>query len=323
MDFEKAYKDALERARKKIKHDNDHVLYESDIEEIFPELKESEDERIRKVIRLALIASEDDLSAFYKTHDITRKECTDWLEKQKIVPVQTEKERNYIRTLQGLISDFLRDNDGQANQEFYQECWDWLEGRHVEQKELKSAEWNDSVAKEMFIKALERAVEQTKKGYELTDCDKHSWWEDFKVYSEIKSAEWSKEDIEVLETTIAVIEKNIKKGSQITTKATPSGYINREDLIKRLKSLRPQPYWKPSSHELGALRTAISILTEERNFPRAGKHLQDILDHFEGKETRHDWKPSEEQMEALYAIIPKSGMPATLQSLYNDLKKLK
>lgn len=49
-------------------------------------VKESEDERIRKVISLALIASEDELSDFYKTHNITRKECTDWLEKQKENP---------------------------------------------------------------------------------------------------------------------------------------------------------------------------------------------------------------------------------------------
>lgn len=47
-----------------------------------PELA-NEDERIRKIITLALIASEDELSAFYSTHNITRKKCTDWLEKQK------------------------------------------------------------------------------------------------------------------------------------------------------------------------------------------------------------------------------------------------
>lgn len=50
---------------------------------VIPELKESEDERIREIIRLALIASEDELSDFYKVHNIRRKECTDWLEKQK------------------------------------------------------------------------------------------------------------------------------------------------------------------------------------------------------------------------------------------------
>jgi len=41
---------------------------------------------------------------------------------------------------------------------------------------------NDNNAKEMFIKALERVEEENAKGYKLTDCDKNSWWEDFKSY---------------------------------------------------------------------------------------------------------------------------------------------
>jgi len=44
----KAYDEAIERAKSKIKNDKDHVLYEDDIIELFPELKESEDERVRK-----------------------------------------------------------------------------------------------------------------------------------------------------------------------------------------------------------------------------------------------------------------------------------
>ena len=48
MDYEKKYKEALERAKSKIKNDKDHVLYEDDVIEIFPELKESDDDRIRK-----------------------------------------------------------------------------------------------------------------------------------------------------------------------------------------------------------------------------------------------------------------------------------
>lgn len=44
----KAYDEALLRAKSKIKNDKDHVLYENDVIEIFPELKESEDEKIRK-----------------------------------------------------------------------------------------------------------------------------------------------------------------------------------------------------------------------------------------------------------------------------------
>ena len=44
MDYEKAYKEALERAKKLYGCPE----YDAELEEIFPELRESEDERIRK-----------------------------------------------------------------------------------------------------------------------------------------------------------------------------------------------------------------------------------------------------------------------------------
>lgn len=46
----KAYDKALLIVKSKIKNNKNHVLYEDDIIEIFPELKESEDEKIRKDI---------------------------------------------------------------------------------------------------------------------------------------------------------------------------------------------------------------------------------------------------------------------------------
>lgn len=55
--------------------------------------------------------------------------------------------------------------------------------------------------------------------------------------------------------------------------------------------------WKPSEQEKGALRTAIYVLTNERNFPKTAEQLKNILNAFEGEEPRKDWKPSEEQME--------------------------
>ena len=77
MDYEKKYKDALKRAKKWA------LTHKLCIEDVFPELAESEDERIRRAIWLVLVATEEYQDAFYRTHNITRKECTDWLEKQK------------------------------------------------------------------------------------------------------------------------------------------------------------------------------------------------------------------------------------------------
>ena len=49
MDYEKSYKEALERAKALIETNTSDALFHlKDIESIFPELKESEDERIRK-----------------------------------------------------------------------------------------------------------------------------------------------------------------------------------------------------------------------------------------------------------------------------------
>ena len=83
--------------------------------------------------------------------------------------------------------------------------------------------------------------------------------------------------------------------------------------------------WKPSEQEKGALRTAIHILTDERSFPKAAAHLQDILNAFEGKESRKDWKPSEVQMTALEGCLEHwSGnkyQKEILESLCEQLKE--
>lgn len=52
------------------------------LETIFPELKESEDEIMRKNIKIALMSMEDNLSDFYSTHYTSQKELLAWLENQ-------------------------------------------------------------------------------------------------------------------------------------------------------------------------------------------------------------------------------------------------
>lgn len=60
---------------------------------------------------------------------------------------------------------------------------------------------------------------------------------------------------------------------------------------------KQEEHWKPSEQEKSALRTAIYVLTEEKCLYSV-RQLKNILNAFEGKESRKDWKPSEEQMEA-------------------------
>lgn len=77
MDYEKAYKEALERAKNL--YDNSHPISAGNIiiNSIFPELKESKDEKIRKVL-INMFKGYD----IQKVGEFTDKEIIAWLEKQ-------------------------------------------------------------------------------------------------------------------------------------------------------------------------------------------------------------------------------------------------
>ena len=72
-DKAKRYDEAIERAKSKIKNDKDHVLYEYDILDIFPELKESEDEKKRKEI-ISFLKSP------FVNENITDEKVAPWIE---------------------------------------------------------------------------------------------------------------------------------------------------------------------------------------------------------------------------------------------------
>lgn len=73
----KAYDEALLIAKSKINNNKDHVLYENDVIEIFPELKESEDEKIKKDLIQWINEFPDTI---WRGH--YKKDVIDWLEKQ-------------------------------------------------------------------------------------------------------------------------------------------------------------------------------------------------------------------------------------------------
>ena len=120
----KRYDEALTKARNIVNSINVGLIGKDSFEAVFPELKESKDERIRKSL----------LDYLYT------------------LP-------NHFSHNGGLVTDWIA----------------WLE--------KQGEKFDDINAKRMFIKALERVEEQNNKGYKLTDCDKNSWWEDFKTYA--------------------------------------------------------------------------------------------------------------------------------------------
>lgn len=76
----KRYDEAIKKAKSKIKNDKDHVLYEDDVIEMFPELAESGDERIKKEMIEILRKEAQD----YPSSVIAEKSNSwiAWLEKQ-------------------------------------------------------------------------------------------------------------------------------------------------------------------------------------------------------------------------------------------------
>lgn len=108
MDYEKLYKEALERARKKREEykrlDGDNSFVPQDIESIFPELK-SEDERIRNAIKEAV-------EYYWSDNTQARTDIFSWLKKQGekdsqiILPMFTFDD---ILALQCCIKTFEKD----------------------------------------------------------------------------------------------------------------------------------------------------------------------------------------------------------------------
>ena len=158
--YEKKYNEALERAKVwATKYIGDwtqgkYTLPFDKTGEIAKEfldifnLRESEDERIRKGLRnfIELLRSKivsGMSSVALRVEDMeTFDSWIAYLDKQK---EQTKEKKEYVRTLHSLISDFLYGKQ-EIDREYYQRIWEWLEGRHIEQK---LAEWSEEDEKQI------------------------------------------------------------------------------------------------------------------------------------------------------------------------------
>ena len=82
MDYEQKYLEALQRAKKLVRNDSDHIIYENDIKGIFPEIDKEEDERVRNFLIGYFDKLVDENSEWGLTKE-TRSRIITWLEKQK------------------------------------------------------------------------------------------------------------------------------------------------------------------------------------------------------------------------------------------------
>ena len=150
MDYEKAYKEALERAKNLLATS---VAYDRfTIERIFPELKESEDERIRKELIFYLGDMPEDTEL---RNGVTNRDVLAWLEKQESVGEIVERCKNSWYN-EGKIAGMA---EGLTDDEKYQQGWHDALEKQGEKKPTWSEEDEEY---------LRRAINATKDGYPMT-----------------------------------------------------------------------------------------------------------------------------------------------------------
>lgn len=224
--YEKAkrYDEAIYRAKK--------MFSEKEVNFLFPELTESEDERIRKVLRERIIRYDPNNEILIKEEGISQRQFLAWLEKQsKITPTEDELEalrmaayeptKNWSEKLQSLYEKLAHCEKGEQNPAWSEEdnkkleqLTGWLYG-HVgvlNGGQKKYAEWLSSLK--------DKTILQPKQ-------------------------EWSEED----EKEVAVLEAYIRSNDWSERHIDRAlGII--DELVNKVKSLRPKSRWKPSEEQI-------------------------------------------------------------------------
>lgn len=335
MDYEKKYNEALERAKLfQEKYGGDYAGY------IFPELAESEDERMRKHII-------DIVKDNAKSKSIPCDAEIAYLEKLKELPFVKDVIPGYpgLYFYDGERMHFQGNpamKEKQKEQKPY-EPKNWPADKDNLTQEQKPAEWSEEDEKR--VKQLIYDTEHIRAEYEkrkkelgesfndelIKDCDEQITWlkslnlkkrnEDVaKLYSN----EWSEEDEKTINNACCwiaeyagyLMDKNYSKASMLMS------------LTGKLKSLRPQLKKEWSEKDETCLEDALWCVMKTRHFVAKDACDLDACRCAEKwlKSLRPSWKPSEEQMEALKeALKTYKGFEEydAMKSLYEQLKQLK
>ena len=293
-----------------------------ELESIFPELAESEDERM--INKLIAHFKWDGNTRF------TKEECDEaiaYLEKQK--EHQNNSDAPNESSWPGIISSSDKDSNLDEIAQDYvdgvkeynsEPTWDLVHtavcyGYHYrEQKEQKPSD--------DFCKTNCKGYQETGKCFADGKCDAY--------VKEQKSAEWSDED----ELHRNFIMESLEDQIRFQKKDAEGAYYTKQIRAAQnwLKSFRPQSQstYKQIIHSIYNMLKGkdffeiqpshrVSLLNDIRVKCKIADECAEILDE-------PHWKPSEDQMKALYNFAYTNffgdGDCDALRSLYDDLKKL-
>lgn len=222
-----------------------------DAERFFPELAESEDERIRKM--LLDMCDDWEISKPCRVDKGDVPGVRAWLKNRK--PAWTEEDESFVQHILPRILDpsgWTLDQQN-ADRERLKKFIDNFKGRYVVLNPIFRV--GDA------MRTLDEAAKGIKDGlpyvvsidseYYICNNEKIRIEDqgdyEFPPMNRKQSAEWSEEDERTISEVIQLIEY---------------GALNREEkdfYIGRLKSLRPQPHWKPSEEQMEALKLCATV----------------------------------------------------------------
>lgn len=259
------------------------------IKALVPELRESEDERMIDELIGGLMKQRDAALRGSKETDcvlpgfsisantiiayLKDKHCV-WLEKHKeqktdiYAKTETEYADKYSRdvweklmskfkTIEGYRIGCNDVSDIVLNAILNAFKWERAKNKPAVKVPECSKEWFDEdTSKMLFIQALERVEDLNNKGYFLTECDKESWWKDFKANALgtcQQTAEWSEEDERMLERCISKMKHYVPvSGNDGRLKTFEP--IQDKECVDWLNLIRSRLRWKPSEYTLSLVK---------------------------------------------------------------------
>lgn len=216
---------------------------EDAIQNIFPQLRESEDERIRKYLIEELKAAKSVGELKFVIPQPTREECIAYLEKQK-------EQKPILEVFGFKVGDTVRLKDGDGRKHIIK-SFEEVEGLHG--PNFYYVEFEDNSARSGIYTG-----EEYPKGY-------YTQMEKFK--DEQKPAEWSEEDERILKGIIGKIDHDQTYG------------VSKVEMLSFLKSIRS--HWKPTKEQMDALEEMIVLLRNLRRNIDDRKNLETLREQLE------------------------------------------
>lgn len=288
------------------------------LEYLLPQFRASEDEKIIKAIRLVLIATEDEQKDFYSTHGLTRKDCTNWLEKQK----DASKAIEAVDRIDKYIDEYLANahdmKDSNPDKKYYR-GWDDALGKMAgilqdvysdeKQKEQKSVWSEEDEKNSAFIVAALDAYARLRKEKNNTsgqeDFDKAvSWIHDRLGF--IRPQPKQELDEESNEVVLKAVELLNRYGNSLYNEnSEKANEVYKVADSLKLLSTQPKPEWSEEDERMFS-RCVKSIESSKQfadsdTFKKAKDNEIDWLEK-RLKSLRPSWKPSEEQICTLERI---------------------